>query len=204
MHLNAFYANPIIFTNLAAYGFNNSNHIIAGGGWETKPFKKTSIYGQFMYDGFYMGSANFGIQTGIKLFDALHIKNLYLQGEYNYVSQYAYLSKDTAQYYSQYNQTLTTPAAFGNEIVGLASYTYKKFFIQLKENYSFGQNNTTQNLSYFDAKFGYMINPSYKANIAIGSTFRSYENKALYANAQQMQLFYISFKTSLYNIYYDF
>ncbi len=204
MHLNVLYANPVIFTNLAAYGFNNANHIIEGGGWEIKPFKKTSFYGQFMYDGSYKGNTNFGIQAGIKLFDALHIKNFYLQGEYNYVSQYAYKGKDSAQNYSQYNQMLTTPAAFSNEIIGLASYSYKKFFIQLKENYSFGQNNATQNLSYFDAKFGYMINPSYKANIAIGSTFRTYENKLLSANTQQMQLFYISFKTSLYNIYYDF
>ena len=204
MHLNALYANPIIFTNLAAYGFNNTNHIIEGGGWEIKLFKKTSFYGQFMYDGSYKGNTNFGVQAGIKLFDALHIKNLYLQAEYNYVSQYSYQSKDSAQMYSQYNQMLTTPAAFSNEMVGLASYTYKRFFLQLKENYSFGQNYTSQNLSYFDAKLGYMINPSYKANITIGSTFRNYENKLLYANAQQMQLFYISFKTSLYNIYYDF
>jgi hypothetical protein len=204
MHLNVLYANPVIFTNLAAYGFNNTNHIIEGGGWEIKPFKKTSFYGQFMYDGSYKGNTNFGIQAGIKLFDVLHIKNFYLQGEYNYVSRYSYQGKDSAQNYSQYNQMLTTPAAFSNEMIGLASYTYKKFFIQLKENYSFGQNTTTQNLSYFDAKFGYMINPSYKANIAIGSTFRTYENKSLNTNTQQMQLFYISFKTSLYNIYYDF
>jgi hypothetical protein len=204
MHLNILYANPVIFTNLIAYGFNNTNHILEGWGWEMKPFKKTSFYGQFMYDGTYLGKSNFGIQAGLKLFDALHIKNLYLQGEYNYVSKFSYQSKDSAQNYSQYNQMLTTPATFSNEMIGLASYTYKRFFLQLKENYSFGQNYTGQNLSYFDTKFGYMINPSYKANIAIGSTFRTYENKSLSANAQQMQLFYISFKTSLYNIYYDF
>ncbi|MEO8762051.1 MAG: hypothetical protein ABI388_11205 [Bacteroidia bacterium] len=205
MHLNALYVNPVIFTNLAAYGFNNSNHIIEGGGWEMKPFKKTSFYGQFMYDGSYLGKANLGVQAGLKLFDALHIKNLYLQGEYNYVSQHAYQDyNNPAQSYTQYNQLLTTPAAFSNEMVGLASYTYKKLFIQVKENYSFGNNMSAQNLSYFDAKFGYMINPSYKANIAIGTTFRTYENTLLPSNPQQMQLFYISFKTSLYNIYYDF
>ena len=205
MHLNILYANPVIFTNLAAYGFNNSNHIIEGGGWEMKPFKKTSFYGQFMYDGSYLGKANLGIQVGVKLFDALHFKNLYLQYEYNYVSQYAYQDyNNPSQSYSQYNQMLTTPAAFSHEMIGLASYMYKKLFIQLKENYSFGNNISNQNLSYFDAKFGYMINPSYKANIALGTTFRTYENKSLSPDIQQMQLFYISFKTSLYNIYYDF
>jgi len=207
MHLNVLYANPVIFTNLAVYGFNNTNHIIEGGGWEMKPVRKTSFYGQFMYDGSYLGKANYGVQAGLKLFDALHIKNFYLQGEFNYVSQYSYLNAKTpAQDYSQYNQTLTTPAAFSNEAVGIASYSFKRFFIQLKENYSFGVNNSIQNLSYFDAKFGYMINPAYKANIAIGTTYRTYENKLLPVNLQQqqMQLIYISFKTSLYNTYYDF
>jgi hypothetical protein len=207
MHLNALYINPVILTNLVAYGFNNTNHIIEGGGWEIKPFKKNSFYGQFMYDGSYLGKTNYGAQAGLKLFDALHIKNFYLQGEFNYVSQYAYLNAKTpAQDYTQYNQILTTPAAFSNEFVGIASYSYKRFFIQLKENYSFGINANTQNLNFFDAKFGYMINPAYKANIAVGSTFRSYENKLLPVTLQQqqMQLIYISFKTSLYNTYYDF
>ncbi len=204
MHLNILYANPVIFTNLAAYGFNNSNHILEGGGWEIKAFKKTSFYGQVMYNGAYLGKTSFGAQAGVRLYDALHIKNLYLQAEYNYVSKYAYQNKDTSQNYSQYNQTLASPAPFSNEMIGLASYTFKKFFIQLKENYSFGNNRVNQNLNYLDAKIGYMINPAYKANIAIGSTFRTYQNTYVNANTQQMQLFYISFKTSLYNIYYDF
>ncbi len=206
MHLNALYANPIIFTTLAAYGFNNANHILLGGGWEMKPLKKTSFYGQFMYDGSYQNKINMGVQGGIKLFDALHIKNLYLQFEYNYVSKNSYIdAKNPAQDYSHYNQLLTIPAPFSNEMIGLASYTFKKFFIQLKENYSFGDSPSTQNLHYFDAKFGYMINPCYKANIAIGTTLRSYEDKTLTSTTnQQMQLIYISFKTSLYNVYYDF
>ena len=33
MHLNPLYANPVIFANAAAYGFNNTNQILAGGGW---------------------------------------------------------------------------------------------------------------------------------------------------------------------------
>lgn len=203
MHLNLLYANPVIFTNLAAYGFNNNNHIIEGGGWEIKLFKKTSFYGQFMYDGSYKGLSNYGFQGGIKLFDAFHIKNLYLQGEFNYVSTHSYVDKkDSTQDYSHYNQLLTTPATFCKEMVGLASYTVKKFFIQIKENYSLGDY-SYQKLRYFDAKIGYTINPCYNANIAIGCTIREYENKPL-ISASQMQLFYISFKTSLYNVYYDF
>jgi hypothetical protein len=205
MHLNPLYANPVIFTNTATYGFNNANQILIGGGWEIKPFKKTSVYGQFMYDGSYQTKAKLGVQGGIKFFDALYIKNLYLQYEYNYVSQYAYQNtKYPSQDYTQYNQSLTTPAPFSNEMLALASYTYKKFFIQVKENYSFGINKSVQNLSFFDAKLGYTINPRYNANIAIGTTLRTYENELISNTTQQMQLIYISFKTSLYNVYYDF
>ena len=205
MHLNPLYANPIIFTNAAAYGFNNANQILVGGGWEIKLFKKMSVYGQFMYGGSYETTANLGGQGGIKFFDAFHIKNLYLQYEYNYVSQYAYQNrKYPSQDYTQYNQTLTTPAPFSNEMIGIASYTFKKFFVQLKQNYSFGNNRAIQNLNFFDAKFGYNINPCYNANIAIGTTLRMYENELISTTTQQMQLIYISFKTSLYNVYYDF
>ena len=204
MHLNPLYANPIIFTNLAAYGFNNDNHILVGGGWEMKPFKKTSFYGQFMYDGSYQNKTNMGAQGGIKFFDLLHIKNLYLQYEYNYVSKNSYVeAKNPTQDYSHYNQLLTTPAPFSNEMIGVASYTFKKFFIQVKENYSFGDNSSLQKLYYFDAKIGYTINPCYQANISVGTTMRTYENKLIHIE-NDMRLFYISFKTSLYNVYYDF
>jgi hypothetical protein len=205
MHLNTLYANPVIFTNLAAYGFNNDNHILVGGGWEIKPLKKTSLYGQFMYDGSFQNNLNVGIQGGIKFFDFLRIKNLYLQSEYNYVNKNSYSdAKNSAQDYSHYNQLLTTPAAFNNELIGLASYTFKKFFIQLKQNYSFKDNGSSiQKLYYFDAKVGYTINPRYQANIAIGANMRTYENK-LINTTNDMRLFYISFKTSLYNVYYDF
>ena len=158
-----------------------------------------------MYNGSYQTKAKLGVQGGVKFFDALHIKNLYFQYEYNYVSPYAYQnSKSPSQDYTQYNQVLTTPAPFSNEMIGLASYTFNKFFIQLKENYSFGNTKTTQTLHYFDAKFGYNINPRYNANIAVGTTLRSYENALISSTSQQMQLIYISFKTSLYNVYYDF
>ena len=88
-------------------------------------------------------------------------------------------------------------------MIGVASYTFKKFFIQVKENYSFGDNSSLQKLYYFDAKIGYTINPCYQANISVGTTMRTYENKLIHIE-NDMRLFYISFKTSLYNVYYDF
>lgn len=204
MHLNALYANPLIYSNLAAYGFNNQNYMLAGGGLELKPMNKVSVYGQYIFDGSYRGNTNTALQGGLKLFDALGISNLYLQAEFNYVSKYMYRNmQHPDQDYSHYNQSLATPAAFANEAVFLASYARKRFFIQLKENYSFGFEGG-QSLAYFDGKIGYNINPRYNANLSVGVSLRDYQNTLISKTRDEMQLFYISFKTSLYNVYYDF
>ncbi len=207
MHLNGYYANPVIFTNLGKYGFNNANHILTGGGFEIHPFKKTSLYAQFMYDGVDKdGKPNYGYQAGLKLFDVLGLKNLFLQYEFNYVSRYSYQnSKYSTQDYTHYNQTLTTPSLFPMEHIGMISYTYKRVFIQLKENYSNGEfSGVKQSVNYFDAKIGYMINPHYNFTIAMGTTLRTYLDEFVSSKSQQMQLFYVSLRTSLYNLYYDF
>ncbi len=206
MHLNALYANPVIFSNLAAFGFNNANHIIVGGGFQVKLLKKTCLYTQFMYDGVSVngGSDNGGFQAGIKLFDAFGLKNLFLQYEFNYVSVNSYKNpKYSAQDYSHYGQSLTTPVLFPQEHIGMISYTYKRIFIQLKENYS-SSDITGFGVNYFDGKIGYMVNPHYNFNISVGSTFRTTSNWGINAKPQQMQLIYVSLRTSLYNLYYDF
>jgi len=200
MHLSPFYTNPVIFSNLARYGFNDANHILIGGGFEARLTKKIAVYTQFMYDGSYGGQDNSGLQAGFKLFDLFGVKNLYIQAEYNRLNGTPYVSAIAAQSYSHYNQILTTPALFPNEIIEMLSYTYKRVFIQLKNNYSVGD--AKEYTSYFDAKIGYMVNPRYNFNISAGTTIRTY-NVGI-NGPQQMQLFYVSLRTSLYNLYYDF
>jgi hypothetical protein len=206
MKLDPLFANPVIFSNIAAYGFNNLNHIIAGGGFQIRPLKKTCIYTQFMYDGISNNiETNYGYQAGIKLFDAFKVKNLFIQYEYNYVSRYAYTDfLHPEQSYSHYNQSLTTPAQFPQEHVAMISYSYKRFFAQVKQNYSMGITSVNQSASYLDGKLGYMINPHYNFNISVGSTLRTYINEAVSKKPQEMQLIYLSLRTSLYNLYYDF
>jgi hypothetical protein len=159
-----------------------------------------------MYDGVSVsgGSDNGAFQAGIKLFDAFGLKNLFLQYEFNYVSVNSYRNPNyPAQDYSHYGQSLTTPALFPNEHVGMISYTYKRVFIQLKENYS-SSDITGFSVNYFDGKIGYMVNPHYNFNISVGSTLRTTSNLGINAKPQQMQLIYVSLRTSLYNLYYDF
>jgi hypothetical protein len=109
-----------------------------------------------------------------------------------------------AQSYSHYGQSLTTPALFPQEHIAMISYSYKRLFIQLKQNYSVGTTQANQCVSYFDSKIGYMINPHYNLNISMGATLRTYVNEAVSTKSQQMQLIYVSLRTSLYNLYYDF
>lgn len=211
--LDAFYANPVIFSNLAKYGFNNTNHILAGGGIELRPFKKFVYYGQAMYDGTYTDHSapsspvekqNWGLQSGLKYYDAFGLENLFLQAEVNVLSGQSYVSTASPyQYYSHYNQLLTTPALLPNEIIGFISYSHKRLFIQLKQNF-YLDNSSSAAGNYFDAKIGYMLNPHYNLNVALGSTVRSYLSGIPGAKAYQMQLFYVALRTSLYNKYYDF
>jgi hypothetical protein len=204
MHLDPLYANPVIFSNLGAFGFNNVNHILAGGGFQLRPLKKTCIYTQFMYDGTSDSSTTvYAFEAGIKLFDAFKLKNLFIQYEYNYVSKYAYQNHTPSQDYIHYNQSLTTPATFPQEHIAMISYSYKRFFVQFKQNYSAALTNDYQNVLYSDGKIGYVVNRSYNFNIAVGGTARVAIMGA-HTKPEQMQLIYVSLRTSLYNLYYDF
>ncbi|MGZ3866244.1 MAG: hypothetical protein ACXVC6_06375 [Bacteroidia bacterium] len=206
MNLDPLYANPVIFSNLGAYGFNSENHILVGGGFQVRPLKRTFIYTQFMYDGVSeLQGNNVAWQAGIKLFDAFTLKNLFMQFEFNQVSGGAYTNpKFSPQDYTHYGQPLTTPALFPEEFIAMISYSYKKFFLQLKQNYSSWLDNSNGNVSYSDAKLGYLINRSYNFNVALGATLRTYTDGLAGKKPQEMQIIYLSIRTSLYNLYYDF
>lgn len=206
MKLDPLYANPVIFSNLGAYGFNSENHILVGGGFQARPLKKTCIYTQFMYDGVSeLQGDNVAWQAGIKLFDAFTLKNLFMQFEFNQVSGGAYTNpRFPAENYTHYNQSLTTPSLFPEEFIAMISYSYKRIFIQVKQNYATWVDSNYGNVSYTDARLGYMINSRYNFNIAMGATLRNYMDGTPGKKPQEMQLIYLSLRTSLYNLYYDF
>jgi hypothetical protein len=51
---------------------------------------------------------------------------------------------------------------------------------------------------------GYTINPAYNANISIGLMYRNQDYFSLNALDNRTAYLYLSFKTSLYNTYFDF
>jgi hypothetical protein len=192
------------------YGFNNNaNHILGGGGFALRLCPQLHLYNQYVYDGSYINSKgvqrpNWGVQAGLKYFDVFGIRNFFFQGETNMLNGKVYQSTSTAfQDYTHYAQVLTTPAALPNEVIGMLSYSYKRFFVQTK--YVFQSDNSSKAvLNYFDAKVGYMVNQRYNLNVAGGITSRSFLSGIPGIKANEMQLFYLSLRTSINNIYYDF
>lgn len=210
-HFEWQYFNPIIFTNLGYYGLNNKNNIVIGAELNLKITKNISLYGQFMGDDLSntdsLGNA-WGYQAGIKYFNAFSLKNLFLQSEYNSVSEGAYLSPvtDGNQSYSHYNQNLAYTPGYGQELIFIADYKLKRVFFNARYHY---QHYTYSGYSLFtnqiaNLKLGYTINPAYNANISIGMLFRTQDFFGFNASNNKTAYLYLSFKTNIYNTYYDF
>lgn len=211
-HLDWQYFNPVIFSNLGFYGLNNKNNILIGLNANIKLSNKLSLYGQFMGDDFsntkIIGNG-FGYQVGTSYFDAFGLKNLSLQAEYNDVSEGSYTNPITAhsnQSFSHYNQYLAYTPGYGKEFVALADYKYKRFFVNARLNvqwftlnkFSF-YNNTLQRL-----QLGYTINPAYNFNVSIGYNSRVQNFYSFNASNNKTHFYTLSFKSNLYNTYYDF
>lgn len=212
-HFEWQYFNPVIFTNLASYGLNNKNNILIGADLNLKITKRISVYGQFMADDLSNNNSKgngWGYQAGLKYFNAFTVKNLFLQTEYNNVTEASYLSPVTTnsvnQSYSHYNQNIAFTPGYGEEVVILADYKIKRVFLNARYHYQYYSYN---NYSLFtnqivNLKLGYTINPAYNANISVGLLYRSQDFFGFNISNNKTAYLYLSFKTSLYNNYYDF
>ncbi|MCC6690743.1 MAG: hypothetical protein IT235_04350, partial [Bacteroidia bacterium] len=88
------YLNPVIFYRPIEYSLGSSDNALIGGGFKIKICKKQQVYGQVIIDELLLKEVlaqkgwwanKQGVQLGYKFFDLFNIKNLYLQGEFNYV-----------------------------------------------------------------------------------------------------------------------
>ncbi len=206
------YYNPIIYSNLVSYRLNNKNNILVGADFKFKITNKLNFYGQVMADNLHdtrtIGNG-FGYQFGLNYFDALGIKNLFMQAEFNNVMEASYTnpaSASTNQSYSHYNQNIAFTPGSGKEIIYIADYRWKRFFLNFKYNY---QSKLLNGDNYYftnivNAKIGYVINPSYNLNIALGMNYRNQNFYNFKAFNNETNYIYIGLKTNLYNTYYDF
>ncbi|MGZ3883856.1 MAG: hypothetical protein ACXVP0_02790 [Bacteroidia bacterium] len=212
-HIDWQYVNPVIFTNLAYYGLNNRNNILIGAELNIKITKTLSLYGQYMADDLsntrVTGNGD-GYQIGLKYFDAFKIRHWMLQAEFNSVTESAYTNPLTAnsanQSYSHYNQNLAYTPGNGNELVLISDYKYRRIVFSARYNYQeFKHNNApVNNTQIVNLKLGYTLNTAYNASISLGLNYRAQNYYALKAADNTTTYLYLSFKTNIFNTYYDF
>ncbi len=138
------YVTPIIFLR-AVEGYNGSpDNALLGFNGKYKFAKNLTTYGQFILDEFtakeFFGGngywANkFGVQFGIKGFNAFKVENLNFLTEFNTARPYTYSQRSSLINYGHYNQPLAHPfGANFKEFLGIVDYTYKRFQFFLQGN----------------------------------------------------------------------
>lgn len=180
--------NPIIFYKTVEFsrGEEGGNGIL---GFNTKwvPNDHLHLYGQFMFDEFKLSEiqdsngwwANkYGYQVGAKYFNALGIKNLFFQAEYNWMRPYAYAHDDAILNYGHYNQPLSHlwGANFW-EAIGVLRYTKNRFYLDAK--FSIGEKGFDPAV---DVSYGGDIFKSYNDRVNEYGNFVGQGDKAMVFN----------------------
>ncbi len=218
-NLNSNYFNPLIGANALAFGLKAKNNVIVGLATDLTLLKAIRLYSQFAIDD--VVAKKFANQFGIKYYNAFTINGLFLQAEFNKATARTYAATDVAQSYSNYNQALAHP--IGNnfrEIVAIANYQYRCWFLFTKFNMiqpntngtsvlisdqvPFVLTETARKISNMNLNLGYVLNAKTKANISFSYTLRKDVMTGLVNTEKLNSIFMISFKTSLYNAYWDF
>jgi hypothetical protein len=233
------YVTPIIFLRTVE-GYNGSpDNAILGLNTKYKFAKNLTTYGQFMLDEFtakqFFGGdgywANkFGIQLGVKGFDAFKIKNLNFLAEFNTARPYTYSQRTSLLNYGHYNQPLAHPfGANFREVLGMVDYRYNRFQFFLQGTFAkygldaagknFGKDifqsyekrigdfgNTTgqgvsTNFMYVDGRTSFLLNAKTNLRIELGAVLRTEKNSSM--NDQTTWLTF-GLRSSFRNLYQDF
>jgi len=234
------YLNPIVFYRPQEYSVGSSDNSMMGLNVSAKLFSCLKLYGQVVADEFYLKEIKSrkgwwgnkqGWQLGAKYLDALNIKGLTLQAEYNEVRPYTYSHGSVQQNYSNYGQALAHPfGANFKECLGFISYRKNNWALSIQGltaiigmdtmNSNLGQNiflsyttrpyeyghKTTQgnklHLMQSDIKLTYYMLPPLNLRVELGYIQRSTKDNL--NNQLQSPYFYFAIKTSIHQFYRDF
>ena len=207
LNLSANYFNPILFSNLATYGFNSKPNILAGFDCKINLTKTFDFYFQLCTDGkkdSLKNTQSIGLQSGLKWFNAFGLKNLFVQFEYNEFTNALYQQsiKNSQDSYSHYNSSLAYPinSNTGNELVSIIAWRYKRMLFSIKNNY-FESAGTDNLLS--EGKLSFILQPKTNMNFSVGFISRDIHKSQSQINSNKSTWLFISFATSLYNRYFD-
>lgn len=233
------YLNPVIFFRPVEYSLGSPDNALLGASARFKISKKIWLYGQLAIDEFYLKfikekqgwwANKQSFQVGAKWFDALWIKNLYGQIEYNYARPYTYSHGLPLQNYAHYGQPLAHPyGANFKEVVAIGNYNYKNWIPEIKivacsigidsSAVNYGQNiyksyvfrpndkgnfvgqGLNTKLLFSEFKLNYQFNSVYFLRVFAGFQFRNQTN-SLSASKETWVVF--GLKTSLFNLNRDY
>jgi hypothetical protein len=172
-----------------------------------------------------------GFLLGLKAYDFLGIRNFDFQTEYSQVRPYTYSHYMPITNYGHYNQELAhVLGANFRESITFLRYRARRWHFELKtqiatkgldysDDVSFGGNihrpNVTRpadyghtigqglksDLTQVELNVMFLINPRNNMNLQIGARKRKMSNELETINGNY---FYLAFRTSLHNIYYDY
>lgn len=210
-HLSWQYFNPLIYSNLFTYGLDHRNNVMTGGDILLKLTRTVNLYGQLMLDGLRndsVRSPSGGIQGGIRYFDVLGVRNLFLQVEYNHVENRPYLSPPgtiSDQSFAHYGQVMGFTRSGGRELLLVADYRIRRTYVNLRYHVQRPANIPAfSKVDLLNLQVGYVINTAYNLNIMAGILYRTENFSNFIAANRTTNYIYAGIRTSIYNLYYDF
>ncbi len=207
--------NPVILVNTLFTADRTDVHSLIGLNLRYLPFKNVVLYGQLAFDDVMNTGRKSGLQLGAKWFSPVGIDGLFLQAEYNQTEEGTYsFTENTSISYTHYNQAIAHP--LGNnfkEFAAFASYGYRRFRFEYRFNFAeerdhdavipkeFAVYDNGKKVVFNHIQAVWMMNPRTTMQIAAGYTDRNETSKI---DGLHTGVFFVAFRTSLRNIYYDF
>ena len=234
------YMNPLVFLRPTEFGLGSPDNALLGMNAKVKINSKNLVYGQIMLDEFLLDEVKAGngwwgnkqgVQLGFKSYDLFKVKNLFIQGEFNYIRPYTYTHRESMGNYGHYRSALAHPLGANLwEAIGIARYTYKELDLYAKISlcevgYDTAGTNVGQDIyiSYeenrqdYDNKVGqgdthkilwvtfnanYVFNPKTRLSLFAEVSLRNVDAEV--KGVDNTTLFQFGLKTRLFNRYYDF
>ncbi|CAN5480354.1 hypothetical protein BH11BAC2_BH11BAC2_16950 [soil metagenome] len=233
------YMNPFIFFRPVEFSIGSPDNVLLGINGKIKLNSKNLLYGQIMLDEFLLNEVKAGngwwgnkqgLQGGFKSFNVFGIKNLYVQGEMNYVRPFTYQHRETIGNYGHYRQALAHPLG-ANFIEGLAivRYKWKQLELQVKFNYmevgydtaglNMGQNiflsyndhyqeynnkvgqGDKHKIMWTEFRVNYLLNPVSRLSLFAEASIRK---DSYVSGSTSTMIVQGGIRTWLFNRYYDF
>lgn len=139
------YLNPVVFYRPVEFSIGSPDNVLLGVGSSFRLSNRIKAYGQLVLDEFKIDELRsregwwgnkYGLQMGMKYYDAFKVDGLTLQGEANYVRPYTYSHINSTQAFGHWNEPMAHPSGANLwEGVFLASYFSNRWYFEFKSVY---------------------------------------------------------------------